>query len=117
MGKKRSPNAGLVNPNANHTNCEATVRKAIPGRDAASGAGLTPEVSTAILDVLKLFPERNSGKNKTQKFRARAAKQAVQAAGLGATCDRFASVNKRREDTRAKLERLPAGELSAVMRL
>ena len=113
MGKKRSPNAGLVNPNANHTNYEATVRKAILGYDAASGAGLTPEVSTAILDVLKLFPERNSGKNKTQKFRARAAKQAVQAAGLGATYDRFASVNKRREDTRAKLERLSAGELSA----
>jgi hypothetical protein len=112
MGKKRSPNAGLVNPNANHTNYEATVRKAIRGYDAASAAGLTAEVTDAISGVLKLFPERSSGKNRTQKFRARAAKQAVQAAGLGATYDRFAPENKQREDVRAGLERLSAGELT-----
>ena len=59
------------------------------------------------------WAERNSRKNKTQKSRARAAKQAVQAAGLGATHDRFAPVNKRRENARAQLERLSAGELTA----
>ena len=114
MGKKRHPHAGLYNPEANYTNYEATVRKAMQGYDAASAAGLTPEVATAISDVNKLFPERNTRKNKTQKFRARAARQAVQAAALGATYDRFAKANEHRELIRAQLERMSGGELTTA---